>query len=437
MEKTAEARLAILGGPKARRSDPRDIFRWPIITEEDEEAALEVLRRGAMSGTDVTEKFEEEFAAWHGVRYALAFNNGTAALHSAMWACGVRAGDEVIGPSLTYWASLLPALNLGATVVFAEARPDTLCIDPSDIERRVTPRTRAIVVVHYCGHPCDMDPILEIARPRGIKVIEDVSHAHGGLYKGRPVGTIGDAGAMSLMTGKSLAIGEGGMLITNDRGIFERAVAFGHYERTGKPTRYSNAACAVTDPALRRFAGVPLGGFKYRMHQISSAVGRVQLRHYRRRMEEIQKAMNLFWDLLEGVPGIRPIRPPEGSGSTMGGWYYPHGIYVPEELGGLPAARFCEAVRAEGVETQPGANAPLHLHPFFREADVYGHGRPANFASRDPCQGPGSLPVTEMIPDRCFSVPWFKHFRPEVIAEYAAAFRKVAEHADELLSAGT
>jgi len=430
---TASSVLAINGGPKAVRTDPGDIFKWPIITKEDEDAVLEVLRRGAMSGTEVTEQFEAEYASWYGVEYALAHSSGTAALHAAMWACGVGVGDEIIAPSLTYWASALPALNLGATIVFADVQPDTLCLDPADIEHRITERTKAIVPVHYCGYPCDMDAIMEIAQRHGVKVIEDVSHAHGGLYKGRLLGTIGHVGAMSLMSGKALAIGEGGMLITNDRRIYERACAFGHYERTGQ-SRWSNAEKRITDPELKRFAGLPLGGFKYRMHQLSSAVGRVQLRHYRERMEDIQRAMNYFWDLLEGVPGIRAHRPPAESGSTMGGWYSPAGLYVPEELGGLPVSAFCKAVSAEGVPTGPGLNFPLHLHPMLHEADVYGHGRPTVLANaaRDVRQGPGSLPVTEAAAERTYRIPWFKHLRPAVIEEHAEAFRKVAEHADEV-----
>ena len=421
----ATSRLAIHGGPKAAPSDPGDMFAWPIITEEDEQAVLEVLRAGKMSGTEVTMAFEEEFAAWQGIPYALAHNTGTAALHAAMFACGVGVGDEIIVPSLTYWASALPAFSLGATIVFAEVDPDTLCLDPQDIEHRITPRTKAIVAVHYCGHPCDMDPIMEIAERHGVKVIEDVSHAHGGRYKGRLVGTIGHVGAMSLMSGKSLAIGEGGMLITNDPAIYERAAAFGHYERTA----------ALTDPELRPFAGLPLGGYKYRMHQLSSAVGRVQLRHYQPRMEEIQRAMNYFWDLLEAVPGLRAHRPPAGSGSTMGGWYAAHGVYVPEELGGLSVHRFCEAVRAEGVWTRAGANFLLHLHPLLNEADIYGHGKPTRLAhaDRDVRQPAGSLPVSEAMPERVYDIPWFKHYRPRIIEEHAAAFRKVAEGAAELL----
>ncbi len=419
------SKLAIHGGPKAVQTPPGDMFKWPIITEEDEQAALEVLRAGKMSGTDVTVQFEKEFAQWHGMDYALAHNTGTAALHTAMFGCRVGVGDEIIAPSLTYWASALPALSLGATIVFAEVDPDTMCIDPRDIEHRITKRTKAIVPVHYCGHPCDMDPIMEVANRHGVKVIEDVSHAHGALYKGRLVGTIGHAGAMSCMSGKSLAIGEGGMLVTNDREIYQRAVAFGHYERTRRD---------VEDPELAPLAGLPLGGVKYRMHQISSAVGRVQLKYYEGRMAVIQRAMNYFWDLLEGVPGVKAHRPSRPSGSTMGGWYAAHGLYRPEELGGLSIQKFAEAVRAEGGVCSPGANLALHLHPVLNEADVYGHGRPTRIAHTegDVRQGPGSLPVTEAMQERVYSIPWFKHYRPEVIEEHAAAYRKVAEHAEEL-----
>jgi len=427
-EEKSMIKLAINGGNKAVQIAPGDIFSWPIITEEDEEAALEVLRAGKMSETDITQKFEEEFAQWHGMKYALGHNTGTAALHAAMFGCGVGVGDEIICQSMTYWASALPAFSLGATVVFAEIDPNTLTLDPKDVEHRITQRTKAIIAVHYCGYPTDMDPIMKIAERHGVKVIEDVSHAHGGLYRGRLVGTIGHVGAMSLMSGKALACGEGGILITNDREIYERAVALGHYERTGGE---------LTIPELKRFAGLPLGGYKYRMHQMSSAVARVQLRHYRERMEEIQAAMNYFWDLLEGVPGIRAHRPSEGSNSTMGGWYAAHGLYVPEELGHLRVEKFCEAVRAEGASTSPGANLLLHLHPVLNEADIYGHGKPTRIANSwsDVRQPKGSLPVTESVPERIYSIPWFKHYRPRIIEEHALAFRKVAENADQLLAA--
>lgn len=421
--------LAYFGGAPAVHTDYGDIFRWPIITAEDEAAALDVLRRGAMSGIDVTQKFEQEFASWQGLEYALAFNNGTAALLAAMFGCEIGVGDEIICPSITYWASALPCFSLGATVVFADVDPKTLCIDPDDIARHMSPRTKAIVAVHYLGHPAAIDRITEIARRHQLKVIEDVSHAQGGLYKGRKLGTWGDVAAMSLMSGKSFAIGEGGMLATGNRKIYERALAFGHYERfNGR----------VEDEFLKPFAGLPLGGYKNRMHQVSSAVGRVQLKYYDQRCREIRRAMNYFWDLLEGTPGLRAHRITDPD-SNMAGWYHPGGLYHPEELGGLTVSRFCDAVRAEGTTCSPGGNFPLHRHSLFNECDIYSHGVPTRIANStyDLRQPVGSLPISERINEHTLTVPWFKHYRPAIIEEHAAAFRKVAENYEQLLEGDT
>ncbi|MYB77575.1 MAG: DegT/DnrJ/EryC1/StrS family aminotransferase [Chloroflexi bacterium] len=422
-----KSKLALLGGPKSVESDPGDIFNWPIVTPEHEEAVLEVLRRGGMSGTDVTRQFESEYADWIGTTYALGANTGTEALRAAMYGAGVGVGDEMISPSVTYWASCLQALSLGASVVFADIDPDTLCIDPNDIEHRITERTKAIVAVHYCGHPADLDPIMEIARKHGVKVIEDVSHAHGGLYKGRTVGTIGDVAGMSLMSGKSFATGEAGIMTTNDREIYDRALGFGHYDMYSEEN--------IETEYLKPYAGLPLGGYKYRVNQLSSAMGRVTLKYYDGYIAEIQQAMNYFWDLLEGVPGIAPHRPAKDSDSTMGGWYAARGLYRPEEVGGLSISRFAQAVSAEGARCGPGTNKPLHPHPLFHEADVYGHGKPTNLAnaSCDVRQPLGSLPVSEGISARTYSIPWFKKFRPHIIEEYAAAYRKAAESYEELL----
>ena len=419
--------LAINGGPKAVTADEGDIFRWPIVTVEDEEAVLAVLRRGAMSGLDITYEFEEDLKNYFGSGHALCHNTGTAAIQAAMWACGVGVGDEVISQSMTYWGTSLQVFSLGGTVVFSEIDRNSLTMDPGDIEHRITERTKAIIPVHYCAHPTDMDPIMEIADKHGLKVIEDVSHAQGGLYKGRLLGTIGDIGAMSIMSGKSLACGEGGFLVTDDKELYERAAAFGHYSRTKD----------IEDPGLKSFAGMPLGGYKYRMHQLSSAVGRTQLKHYNERMQDIQRAMNHFWDLLEGVPGLVPHRTPTDGDSTMGGWYAAKGIYAPEQLGGLPVARFCEAVTAEtgSFKIMPGANPLMHLHSVLNDADIYGHGKPTRIAysDRDLRQREGSLPISESMPERIYSIPWFKYYDEEIVGQYAAAFRKVAEHAEELL----
>ncbi len=422
--------LALLGGTKTVKEEHAEMFKWPIMTEEDEAAALAVIRSGAMSGTDITKQFEKEFAQWLDMQYALGFNNGTSSLLAAMYGCKVGVGDEIICPSVTYWASALPAYSLGATVVFAEIDPTTLCLDPNDLEHRITERTKAIVVVHYLGHPADMDAIMAIAQKHNIKVIEDVSHAMGGYYKGQRVGTIGDVGAMSLMSGKSLAIGEAGIFVTNDREIYERAIAFGHYERFNDD---------IQTEELKPYAGLPFGGYKFRMHQVSSAIGRVQLKYYDERIAEIDKAMNYFWDCLEGVPGIKAHRPAKNSDSTMGGWYAVRGHYIPEELDGLSVTRFCEAVRAEGVPIDAGCNLPLHLHPLQHVVDVYGHGRPTVIANtgRDIRQPAGSLPISENIASRVYTVPWFKQYKPDIIDQYVEAFRKVIANYKELLDGDT
>lgn len=420
------SKLAILGGKKVVTREPEDMFKWPVVTKEMEDAVLEVLRAGNMSGTDITRKFERGFADWHGMTHGLGCNTGTAALHCAFFGIGIGKGDEIICPSVTYWASCMPVFSLGGTVVFADIEPDTLCIDPDDIEKRITEKTKAILVVHYCGRPADMDRLTAVARKHNLKIVEDVSHAHGALYKGRMVGTFGDVSAFSCMTGKSFAIGEGGVMLTNKKEIYERAVVFGHYERHNE----------LTIPGLKKGAGLPWGGCKYRMHQMSSAVGLVQLKKYPSEMAETDRAMNYFWDNLEGLPGIGSPRPPKDSGTTMGGWYSSRGHYRNGELGGLSITRFCEAVRAEGAGIYPGCNFALHQHPVFNTLDVYGGGKPVVIANsvRDIRGFGGPLPVSEGIQSRVFGVPWFKKYYPEVIKEYVDAVGKVIENHKELLA---
>jgi Predicted pyridoxal phosphate-dependent enzyme apparently involved in regulation of cell wall biogenesis len=428
--------LALFGGAPAVREEQRDLFLWPIITEEDEAAVLSVLHDRSMSGTEITKQFEKEMAQWLGVKYALGYCNGTAGILAALWACGLGAGDEIICPSMTYWASAAPALTLGIGVNFAEIDPVSLCIDPDDIERRIGPRTKAIVVVHYAAHPCDMDRILPIARRHGLKVIEDASHAQGGRYKGRRCGTLGDVSVMSLMTTKSFAIGEGGMLFTDDRTIFERCISFGFYERTGSQSEVFTADDQLTDPALKRYAGLPVGGYKHRMHQMSSAVGRVQLKYYDERIAVIDAAMSYFWDSLAGLPRLSPHRVDGKDGSTMGGWYYPLGLFDQGRLPPGSLAKVCAALRAEGIGVcSPCKNGPLHLHPAFQDLDLFRLGKPTmvSFAERDLRQGPGSLPNAEAIRERAFSVPWFKQLWKPQIDAYVEGFRKVFSNVDEIV----
>lgn len=426
--------LAKFGGRKSVENVNDDLFHWPIVTDEDIEAVTNVLKKGSMSGTEITKEFEKKYAAWNGTEYALGTCNGTAAVAAAIWACEVGAGDEVICPSLTYWASCAAVLTFGATVNFADVDPETLCIDPKDIEHRIGPRTKAIIAVNYAGMPCDMDAIMAIAQKHGVKVIEDNSHAQGSMYKGRMCGSIGDIAAASLMAGKAFAIGEAGMITTSNRELFERCVAFGHYERTGAPSRFNPVDAQVHLDDLTPFKGLPLGAVKHRMNQTCSAMGLVQLKHYPERIEEINKAMTYFADQLDRIPGLKVVRPAPGSGLTKKGWYYPICRYNPEKFGGLHISKFADALTEEGISTHVGANAPLHLHNYFHNADIFRQGKPTAiaFGQRDVRQGSGSLPVTENVKNTVMSIPWFKHFDKAAIDRYVKGYQKVAECAGEL-----
>lgn len=421
-------KLALLGGTPAIENAPvKELFGWPIITEEDEKAVLKVLHDNSFSGTDITIRFQEEFAKWQQRKYALAWCNGTMSLAAAMFAIGLGNGDEIICPTKTYWASIVQSLGMGAVPVFCNV-DEHLSLDPADLERCISPRTKAVMVVHYSAYPCDMDAIMPIIKKHNLILIEDVSHAQGGMYKGKKLGTFGEVAAMSLMSGKSFAAGELGMLVTDDRKIYERAIAYGHYER-------NNAQNIIESEDLKPFYHIALGGVKGRANQMCSALGLIQLKHYDERCREIRKAMNYFWDLLEGVKGIRAIRVDESTGSNMAGWYNPLGAYHPEELHGLSAHRFCEALRAEGVGSWDGANYCLHTHRLFKDMDLFHAGMPTRIAYAERDVRAEDEKCDPSVQRYCFTVPWFKHFDREWIEKYAAAIRKVVENHEQLLEA--
>ncbi len=432
MTATAGAgKLALLGGTpvvgKAEAPAYRSLFKWPIVNEAMRKANDRVLCSGNMSGTDIADEFEKKFAAWNGTKYASSAPNGTASLIAAFYAVGLGPGDELICPSITYWASCLGAIHLGASVVFADINPDTLTLDPASFEAHITPRTKAVVPVHVYGQPCDMDPIMAIAKKHGIKVVEDVSHAQGGLYKGRKLGTIGDCGAMSLMTGKSFAIGEGGMFVTNDRELYRRVVRWGQYERIKR--NFSAEEIALTN-------NLPFGGVKNRLNQCSAAIGIEQLKKYDSECAEIEKAMLYYHKGIEDVKGIRMIYP-KWDKSNKAGWYYSRSLYSPEAFGGVKVETFVTALNKEvGRGFDVGCNFPLHTSSIFDDADIFGNGKPP--AKRNLPDGvspkalTGRLPVAESILSRVIGDPSFKHFDAPKIDMFIEAVHKVAANVDAL-----
>jgi len=411
---TQNAKLAINGGSPVVTIECK--ARWPRTTNEEIQAIESYLRKRGLSDYTVLEEFEKAFADYHKVSYALATNNGTSALHCALFAIGIGPGDEVIVPTYTWLASATPVVACGAVPVFCDINPQTLTMDPGDVARRITPRTKAIMAVHLWGHPVDIDAILGLARPQGIAVIEDCSHAHGSTYKGKLVGTMGDIGCFSLQASKAMVAGEGGVLITHEEDYWKRAVCLYDHARIR----------TLTDEVLSSYGGTGLG-FKYRMHQLAAVIGKVQLTHLDEVIASRMENLNYLSKGLRDVPGIEP--PYTASEVTRGGWYGYVCQYKPEEIGGLSRERYVEVLQAEGAQIYPQRYPLLHKQPFFVERDAYGLGYPyRGFPGERPVRGQvPELPRAEAVHPYLVSLPTFVEPCKPLLDQYIAAFAKIAK----------
>lgn len=413
-------KLALLGGPKAVTLDKRR-FAVPPVSEEAIAAVVELMRKGETSISPSVAEFEREFAEYVGCEYGLALTSGTAALQTALFAVGVGPGDEVIVPSFTFLTTATTVPAMGGITVFADVDRDTMTLDPADIERKITGRTRAIVVCHVWGNPADMESILELAHSRGIAVIEDCSHAHGATWQGKKVGSIGDVGCFSCQGSKLIAAGEGGVLTTNDRDMYERAIVLGRPEKRAEIRE---------DSEIIRFAFTGLG-FKYRPHPLGIAIAREQL-HHLDEMNEIRDRNGAVLDA--GLADVVPQRVLLGCRRV----YNSHCMrYDPDKLGGVSVETFLRALAAEGVGIGRMRYGHLHGNPIFTEGFPHGtedatlsaQGHEASeFAN-------GPLPVTEHLREYAFrAAPRLETECRELINQYLDAYHKVASAADELLT---
>jgi dTDP-4-amino-4,6-dideoxygalactose transaminase len=231
----------------------------PFINSKEIKAVVHVLKSHALSQGKNVNKFEEEFSKYLGVKYAIATSNGTTALHTALWSLGIGNGDEVITTPFSFIASSNCILMVGAKPVFVDINEKIFNIDPDKIEEKITKKTRAILIVHLYGQPCDMEPIMKIARKYDLYLIEDACQAHGAEYKGKKVGSFGDVACFSFYATKNMTTGEGGMVVTNDKKIAEKCRLFISH---GEVSRYKSI----------------LLGYNYRMTEIQAAIGLEQLK---------------------------------------------------------------------------------------------------------------------------------------------------------------
>jgi dTDP-4-amino-4,6-dideoxygalactose transaminase len=337
------------------------------------------------------------------------------ALYSAYFGLGVGPGDEVICPTYTWICSVSPALMLGARPVFCESDPESVLLDPSDVRRRITDKTRAIVAVHLWGNVCDLDPLMAISRETGVPVIEDCSHAHGATYKGRPVGTIGAVGCWSLQGSKPVSAGEGGVVATDDLALFERACILGQVNRLGG-----------VDLATERYQDLqPFGiGLKTRAHPLGIGIAQVQLE----RLPELNARRRGYIEAVEAglddVPGIRRVKVYEGA--QRGGFYGFPMLHVPEESG-VSTEAFVAALKAQGLPATGSPYPLLHTLPLFRDGfDLYTRGRGPLCGEYEGYQE-GDLPASEAMVERLVFLPGLSDPVPEAAERVVGAIRRAAE----------
>jgi dTDP-4-amino-4,6-dideoxygalactose transaminase len=349
-----------------------------LVDAELEEAVADAVRSGWWSMGPRVAAFEEEFAGFNGVSSAFAVANGTAALHLALLAVGCGPGDEVIVPSLNFVAAANTISHVGATPVFCDIEgPARLTLDPLDLEAAVVPATKAIVVMHYGGHPCRMDTILEVATRHGLAVIEDAAHAPGAVWQDRRCGAIGDVGCFSFFSNKNLPTGEGGMVVTDDETLAERIRLLRSHGMTTLTWDRHRGHAHSYDVVAR--------GYNYRLDELRAAIGLVQLRRLEANNAARARVVERYREDLDGVRGIRmPFAEDDGATSA----HHLAVILLPE---GCAREQFRALLTSDGIQTSVHY-PPIHQFSCYRGS-----------AQRRP------LPATEAVADRLVTLPLYPH----------------------------
>ncbi|MBM4045122.1 MAG: DegT/DnrJ/EryC1/StrS family aminotransferase [Planctomycetes bacterium] len=357
--------LAIKGGPK---SVPQGLVKaWPPITDDDKKAVLAVFDSGHLHGTAAPQcvELQKEWAAFVGVKYCLACNSGTAALHMCVAACEIGPGDEVIVPAFTYWSTAAAVLHHNAIPVFADIDPRTFCIDPAKIEEKITSRTKAILPVHIHGMPADMDPVNAIAKKHNLAVIEDACQAHGATYKGTMTGALGTIAGFSTNRSKNLSGGEGGLVTTDDEKCWKIAAKLREFGEV------------VVKDKDREYNAYGLG-WMYRPHEFINAFLRSQLKRLPQHNAKRREMAGYLHEQLAKIPGVKPpYTPPECNPC-----YFSYVVeFCPQEVGvdmtpGRFKAAAQKALRAEGVGMGQWQQMPVPAQTVFQEKKGYGKGCP-------------------------------------------------------------
>lgn len=332
---------------------------WPHITKETRDAVIKQLDTGIISIYDrsgIFQIFEDKFAKFYGKKYALLISSGTAALHSSMVACKFSPGDEIICPDYTFYATVTPMFQTGAIPVLCDAGIDGN-IDPEKIEQLITNKTKAVIITHMWGIPCDMDRIIKICKKHNLKLIEDCSHSHGAKYKGQLVGTQSDVAVFSLQGQKIITGGEGGILITDDQEIYYRALLFGHYNKRCKQEIDKNSP--YYEYAVTGF------GLKLRAHPLAVAISNEQFDHLNDWHKIKSKNANYLTSLLKDLPYLKT---PVVSKNIDPSWYA-YVIQIDSEKLSINTNELCTKLVENGIADadMPGSTCPLNYLKLFQE----------------------------------------------------------------------
>lgn len=413
--------LAINGGEKAIKTDEPHDDR-PFTTEEEIKAVARYLQKGGSKSiygrSGIYQKFEDEFLEYHDMEYAVLTNSGTSALNSAFFAAGLEPGDEVIAPTYTFLATVMPIFQQNGFPVFADADPNTGNIEPKSIKKSITDQTEAIVVTHMWGHPVDMDPVIEIANEYDLTLIEDVSHAHGATYKNRLAGTMGDIACFSLGSTKLVSGGECGILITNNQEIYERATLVGHFRKRSEET--------VESEYYRRFCNVGYGQ-NYRAHPLAVVMADSQFSNIDEWIKTRQEKLMYLTDRLAEIPGVAP--PVTRKNVTRGAFYGYKPAFVPQDFDcELNIEEYIRLLRAEGMDVKRPSSKPLHQLEFFQTHDdgyfARKHGNQW-WKNHKRIYNDGDLTGAEQYYRNRLSLPTFTRQDKKLIDEYVTAFKKV------------
>ncbi|MBZ5513945.1 MAG: DegT/DnrJ/EryC1/StrS family aminotransferase [Acidobacteriia bacterium] len=374
-------------------------FHLPLIEEEDVQAVREVLRSGWLTTGPKVRQFEREFAGYVGASHAVAVSSCTAALHLALDAIGLEKGDEVLIPTLTFAATGEAVIYFGAKPVLVDSTPDTFNMDPDEVERSITPRTKAIIPVHFAGQPCEMVRLLQIARDNGLKVIEDAAHALPARYRGRKVGTLGDITCFSFYATKTITTGEGGMAATENEEYANRMRMMSLH--------------GISKDAWKRYSAegswryeILAPGYKYNLTDLQASLGLTQLA----KCDSMWARRAMLADrYTEALSSLDAFQVPQVAPDVQHAWHLYVILVNPRALR-IHRDQVIEELKQRGIGTSVHF-IPLHTHPYYRKRWRYHK---------------GDFPVVDNYFDRCLSLPLYPAMSNEDLESVIEALTDIA-----------